>query len=104
MVTVYRIDKVNIQHNEYSVDRNETWYVVKDKDFVSFEDAKEYVIRMNNNKCGYDLGILYSKDEAEIAYRCFDKEFCHRQQYFIGKPDVNLIKSKLQNYKIRVTN
>lgn len=103
MVTVYRIDKVNVQHNEYAIDRNETWYIVKDKDFTNFDEAKEYVISMNRNKCGYDLGILYSNDEKEIEFRCFDKEFCHKQQYFIGKPDVNLIKSKLRGDKIRVT-
>jgi len=103
MITVYRIDKVNIQHNEYAIDRHETWYIVKDKDFVSFEEAREYVIKMNRNKCGYDLGILYSNDENEINYRCFDKEFCHKQQYFIDRPDTNLIKNKLQKDKIRVT-
>lgn len=104
MVTVYRIDKVNIQHNEYAIDRNETWYVVKDKEFMSFDDAKDYVIRMNRNKCGYDLGILYSDDEEEILRRCFDPEFCHKQQYFVGKPDTTLIKNKLRQDKIRVTN
>ena len=97
MTQVYRIDKTNTSGNSHGVNRDETWSVSKDNIFASYEDAMSYIIMMNKRLCGYELGILYSYDPEIIAYRCTDIEWCHKQRYFIGYPNLKLINEKLKH-------
>lgn len=94
-IKVYRIDKVDTFGNSHGVNRDETWSVVLDKTFATEDDARDYVIEMNHKLCGYDLGILYTTTKEFIMERCTDIKWCHKQRYFIGRPNIKLIRENL---------
>lgn len=100
MFTVYRIDKVDTYGNSHGVNRDETWSLEKDKTFNSEEEATEYVIAMNRRFCSYDLGIIGASDEL-ISLRCTGRKWCHKQRYFLEKPDIKLIRKKLEDSGIK---
>lgn len=99
---VFRIDRVSGGDNRYGIDRGESWSVEMDATFANRDDAVDYVVKMNKRHCGYELGILYSNDKAFIAQRCTDSEWCHRQKYFLGRPDIDRISQKLMKDGVSV--
>ena len=96
MTQVYRIDKMNTHGNEYGINRDETWSLARDRMFSSFEEAKDYVIAQNRKFCGYELGVLYCDDCDIIAHRCTHSNFCHKQKYFLEKPNMQLMREYLE--------
>lgn len=92
---VYRIDKVDTYGNSHGVNRDETWSVVLDKTFTNKEEALNYIIHMNRKWCRYELGTLYTNNQEFIAERCTDIKWCHKQRYFLGRPNLKLIREYL---------
>lgn len=99
---VYRIDRLSPGDNRFSIDRSETWSLILDAKFNSEEEARNYVIRMNRKFCGYELGILYSNNMAAIKHRCTDPEWSHRQRFFLGRPNMNMMAEKLRKDGVTV--
>lgn len=94
--SVYRIDRVDAKGNSHGINRDEIWSIVLDQTFPTEKDARDYVITMNRKHCTYDLSIQYSENDEFIAERCTSPHWCHRQRYFIGRPDINRIRAQLQ--------
>lgn len=101
--TVYRIDKTDSKRDAYTVNRIQTWEVVKDLKFSNPEDAQEYVISKNKQLHAIDLGLHCITDPDEIRYRCLDDpDLVHKRSYFIGKPNIKEIKRLLLKDHINI--
>lgn len=100
--TVYRIDRTSSHGRSHGLDRDEDWSVELDSTFSIESDARDYVIEMNRRHCGYELGVLYSNNMEFIADRCTDPEWCHRQRYFLGHPNIDLITVNLRKEGVNV--
>ena len=96
MTQVYRIDKIYTYDTPYEINVNETWIIVPDEYFTSIEDAEIYVIKMNTCRCGHYLGITSGNDELFIAERCLSTEWCHKQEYFVNRPNIKLLRHNLE--------
>lgn len=99
---VYRIDKTPTRGNSHGVNRDETWGVELDAAFVTVEEARDYVVKMNHRHCGYELGVLYSIDKQAIFDRCINPKWCHVQRYFVGRPNIDMISERLQKDRVSV--
>lgn len=94
---VFRIDKTPTHGSDH-----ESWSMELDAVFSTESEAREYVIRMNRRYCGYELGILYSKDNEVIADRCTNPNWCQSQRYFVGKPNIDIIVERLRKEGVNV--
>jgi hypothetical protein len=101
---VYKINNIKMQNNTYYVDREEYWDVVLDATFKTMAEAKKYIIHMNKLHSDLLLNTLHM-DETEknkyILRFCFSDDCCMTRKYWLGKPNIKLIKEQLHNIGIK---
>ena len=100
---VYKIQTTERSGNAYFVNREERWSVVADKDFEDELSARNYVVTMNLKHTELAQLAWRNKDADELVDRfCFGPEFYHRRRYFLGEPDVDLIRRSLEKNGVKV--
>lgn len=99
MFKVYRIENQHLSDNSYFIDRSEYWICKLDNIFDSEDNAKEYILE--NNKKFSDMilmGFHIKDDNKRIEFYnkfCFDDEYQYIRKYFLGKPNIDIIKKQL---------
>lgn len=91
---VYQIARINVDTNLSEYLKDNRWVFLYQR-FPSKEAAVSFVIAANRRLCANELGISNIKDEAVIADRCTNPKWCHKQQYFVGKPNISLLMNNL---------
>lgn len=106
MSSVYRIDTIPSQTNEFGVGRVETWTLKLDTRFTRTEEAKEYVRNKNRQHSDLPLFLPELSEEAKEAFVdifCFsDTEYLHLRRYFLGMPDQGEVMAAVRNQGIQV--
>ncbi len=103
--TIYKIDTFEHENNSYRVDREESWTLKKETEFKDLEDAKEYVRRKNrifSDLPNYLIGLNDENKQLMIDEFCFSDKYMHLRKFFLGKPDINKIKNRLEQQGIKV--
>jgi hypothetical protein len=105
-VTVYKITSFSVPDNTYTVGRSEIWKTKKDQTFSSVELAKDYIREQSRKHTDLPLYLINIKPEDRehfIDRFCFDDlTFLKHRRFFIGKPDLDLIKKHLKEDGINV--
>lgn len=109
MTTVYKIQVSDTFGNSHFTNRDETWYVLKDKEFDTEEEAKEYIIgrtRLFVPELSSHLITITDDKKHEFCNEfCFTNEvYMAKRRYFIGKPDLKVMKAQLIRDSIMVRN
>jgi hypothetical protein len=107
MFDIYKLEQANVPNNNFFIDRSETWIQRLDCTLYSEEEAKEYVLRMNLKHAHDMVNIGHSiqdMEQRQLFYNefCFDDKYQYMRKYFIGKPNVSLIKAQLKSHGIRM--
>lgn len=95
--SVYKINIFNVGNNSHTTDREESWNLIKDKEFNNLEDAKKYVVNQNRIFSDLPLYIVDLKDEAKdkaVEEFCFGENYIHLRKFFLGIPNIKLIKNR----------
>lgn len=103
--TVFKIDKFEHGNNSFRTDREESWIVKKDNEFEDYEEARKYVIdknRIHSDLPNFIVDLQEKEKEEAVCSFCFSDEYEHLRVYFLGKPDINKIKSKLTESGVTV--
>jgi len=105
---VYKIQISDTFGNSHATNRDETWYVKKDKTFDTEEEAKEYIIDRTRLFVPELSSFLYILNDDEDKHDfcdkfCFtDERYMTKRRYFIGPPDLKKMKALLIKERIQV--
>lgn len=72
-IQVYRIYTYPAKNNHHGIDRDENWFLRRDKTFDTKEEATEYII--SQSRTHTDM-ILYSYNLPPKEKEAFYQEFC----------------------------
>lgn len=100
MIATYRIRNYGEGKNSHGIGiRSEYWKLEKDALFDTEKAAKEYVVAMNRKHSDLPLLLvdLPEKDRQKFAEDfSFGNEYWSMRRFFLGKPDLSLIKADLK--------
>lgn len=99
MFKVYLLDKNPIGNNSHGVCRDESWKFVIDRNFLTRDEAEDYVITQNKRMNSYDLCIQGVTDENIIRSRCLiDPDYITKRDYHL----IELTPEFKENFKKQI--
>ena len=86
MIQVYYLEKYPITSNAYSISRTEEWNFIKDKQFDTIDQAKDYIkskTKTNPEFVLYSFGFDETKKNDLLEKFCFSGKYVHKLRYFL---------------------
>lgn len=105
LVQVYQILTRDTHGNAYAINRDETWTVVKDREFETKQAAEQYVLAKGRENPDF-LRLTADMDTAarELALQSFMTELkylCYHK-FFVEYPPIAAIKQSLHELGVSI--
>lgn len=106
LVQVYQILTRDTHGNAYAINRDETWTVVKDREFETRPLAEEYILsKVKENpdflRLTVDISDIEDKEQALHNFMT-DPKYLFYHRFFIEYPPISAIKKSLQDFGVKI--
>jgi len=107
-IQVYRIDTYPAGSDSYAVDRSENWFLRKDRQFDTKEEAEQYIIEKSkaNTELANFSAFIKEDKKAEFYHQfCFTEDrYASYRRYVTDPSHAKVIRNALRARGVRVSN